>query len=295
MGHRSRGAVVTRVILAAHSLWLLLSRPDLPRLADFPPEILQTIPYSLKVRTLFLFGPSVEMLLYGGALIVMMLLLVGRAPDWMVLAAGVLMMHFGALEEILAGMPHSYFGGFTIPALAFPVLYAGRLKEKWAVVAIRGLVISSYFFAGVAKLIYSGPRWFSADTLYGWLVVRHSYADAPLALWLSEQTMLLWGAVLVIGVIELGSPVLLFRPSLGSVFVLVAMSAHVVIRYAMGIFFPGVLLALLLVDWDSFGHRRSKTEKGPADVPESADQKRRKPDGLSTELCHGQFNGTLSP
>lgn len=245
-------ARMVSAILAFHSLWLLLSRPDLPRFPSLPESLTGTVSILARTRALMPGSETIEWMIYGALVTGLVAILIDRAPGWVALLAGVGMMHFGAMEEILAGIPHAYFGGFTIPALAFPLLYAGRMRESWSLTAVKGLVVASYFFAGTAKLIYSGPSWFQASTLQGWLLTRHSYADAPLALWLAERPLFCWLAVLTVGLLELGSPIVLFRPRLGTIFGLVAISGHIAIRYAMGIFYPGILLALILFDWSSF-------------------------------------------
>jgi predicted DCC family thiol-disulfide oxidoreductase YuxK len=125
----------------------------------------------------------------------------------------------------------------------------------WPVRTAALLVVGAYFFAGLAKLVFTGPAWVFGDNL------RHAlYASSDgrggnaLALLIADRPVLahlVAGAVLIV---ELTMFVVLVRPHLAPAYVVAAAGLHAGIWASMGLdYFAWVATVLVvLVDWPAF-------------------------------------------
>jgi hypothetical protein len=267
-----RTLAMARIVVAAHALWVLLSR-DLPALSGLPAPFWRTVADSARVRFLIAEGhPRVEGVLAIVAVAALVAALLGLWTRVSCLVSGLLLYHLAPLETIIL-TPSPYVKGLTIavPALialsVAPCADAWSLRRThagaapweygWPVQLVRLLIAQVYLFSGWAKLVRVGPEWAAADNVRAWLhffnqrdqlVVHHTLGP-----WLAERPAL----CLLAGVSTLALE-LLFVSSLFSRMarrVLPALAAawHIGILFAMNIAFP--YLPLLLVFRD-FGQRQ---------------------------------------
>jgi hypothetical protein len=105
-------------------------------------------------------------------------------------------------------------------------LYGWPLRTAAIVVA------GAYFFAGLAKLVNSGPAWVTSDNLR-WAL--YASGDSDLALFIADRPWL--AHVLAAGtlLVELGFPLVLLFPRTAWIFVTGAVALHAGIWLAMGL------------------------------------------------------------
>jgi hypothetical protein len=259
------GLVAVRTIVCAQALWILLSRPDLPELVAWPDEFVALGGRALALRFGVMGLPlTVErglfLLLHG----VLLAALVGFRPRVSCLLAGLLLYHFAPFEELIAGLPHTAFGGLSVPTLALLLLSfaespsrraAPAAEYRWPLALIQLLFSFSYLFPTLAKLRFSGPGWFSAETIHYYALGNATVTGAPLALWVASQPLLCGAIALVTLLIEASAPLVVVFPAYAVAFVLAALAFHVGIVLVIGYFFPSLPLLLLLLDWDALGRR----------------------------------------
>ena len=115
--------VAARTILCLQAVWILLSRPDLPDLARWPDELWILADRFLPVRFgLRVLPPAVENGLFVVLHAALLAALFGLRTRAACLTSAALLYHFAPFEEAIAGLPHTAFGGLTVPALGLFVL-----------------------------------------------------------------------------------------------------------------------------------------------------------------------------
>ena len=261
------GLVAARTIVCTQALWILLSRPDLPELSAWPDAFFDLAGRGLALRFGIVGLPlAVErglFLLLHGALLAA---LVGLRPRISCLAAGLLLYHFAPFEELIARLPHTAFGGLTVPTLALLLLSfaeppsrraAPAADYRWPLALIQLLFSFSYLFPTLAKLRFSGPGWFSAETIHYYALGNATVTGAPLAAWVAAQPLLCGAIALGTFLVEMSAPLVVVFPALAAAFVPLALAFHLGIVLVIGYFFPSLPLLLLLLDWDALGRRLS--------------------------------------
>jgi hypothetical protein len=113
----------------------------------------------------------------------------------------------------------------------------------------------SYLFPTLAKLRFSGPGWFSAETIHYYAIGNATVTGAPLALWVAAQPPLCGAIALGTLLIEVSAPLVVVFPGFAAVFVPLALAFHIGIVLVIGYFFPSLPLLLLLLDWDALERR----------------------------------------
>jgi hypothetical protein len=254
-----------RTILCLQALWILLSRPDLPDLARWPAEFWILADRFLPVR----FGmgtlpPTAEQTLFVALHGTLLAALFGLRARAACLASAVLLYHFAPFEEAIAGLPHTAFGGLTVPTLGLFVLALAedprRLPEpspeaRWPFALIQLLLALGYFFPALAKLRFSGLSWFTAENIHFYALGNATVTGAPLALWVAARPA---ACAVIAGFtfgLELLSPLVVASASFAMAFALAALVFHAGIVLVIGYFFPSLPLLLLLLDWDAIGRR----------------------------------------
>jgi hypothetical protein len=259
------GLVAVRTIVCAQALWILLSRPDLPELVAWPDEFVALGGRALALRFGVMGLPlTVErglfLLLHG----VLLAALVGFRPRVSCLLAGLLLYHFAPFEELIAGLPHTAFGGLSVPTLALLLLSfaespsrraAPAAEYRWPLALIQLLFSFSYLFPTLAKLRFSGPGWFSAETIHYYALGNATVTGAPLAVWVASQPLLCGAIALGTFLVEVSAPLVVVFPAFAAAFVPAALAFHLGIVLVIGYFFPSLPLLLLLLDWDALGRR----------------------------------------
>ena len=258
----------TRAVLALHALWIVLSRPDLPEIVTWPRELWRQVDTPQAMRFgIGLLPAGVEWALYMLLPLVLLLAIAGPAPRAAGVLSAALLYHFAPFEEILVGMPHTFFGGLTVPVLGLFILggaesparsAAASSENRWPVVLVRLLFSFNYFFAGLAKLRFSGLAWFTAENVRRWSIENGAVSGAPWAVWVASFPVLCWGIAIGTGVVELLFPLAAFSRTAARLLVPLALLGHIGIAQTMGIWFPSLPLLLLFVDWDDLGLARQR-------------------------------------
>jgi Vitamin K-dependent gamma-carboxylase len=118
----------------------------------------------------------------------------------------------------------------------------------WPLKVTHVLFAFTYFSAGVAKLIHSGPRWLNGYTLQG-----HTFGDAlerghALGIWLAQQHGLAVALSYFTILLEVGFAASLFLPRWAPLFFLAALSFQVGLYATAGYdFFQHMVLLTLLL------------------------------------------------
>jgi hypothetical protein len=256
----------TRSILCLQALWILLSRPDLPDLARWPVEFWVLSGRSLPARFGIVRLPVVAerglFLVLHASLVAA---LAGLRPRLACLVSGLLLYHFAPFEEVIARMPHTAFGGLTVPTLGLIVLSfaespprgaAPSAEYRWPFALVQLLFAFGYFFPTLAKLRFSGPGWFTAENIRYYALGNLGVTGAPLAAWVAERPLLCGAIALATLLLEGLSPLVVLSPAAAMAFIPAALVFHVGIVLVIGYFYPSLPLLLLLLDWDRIGRRR---------------------------------------
>jgi len=267
------GIRAARVILSAHALWLLLSRPDLPELAAWPDVFWNVAPSLLRVRFGMLLPVIAERGLFLLAHVSLLACLLGLRPRVTGLASAVLLYHFAPFEEAIVGLPHTSFGGLTVAVLGLAILAfadppaadaAPSPEHRWPLALVQLLVVCGYFFPMLAKLRYSGPGWFTGENISNYALGNWGITGAPWALFVAGHE---WAARAIAAgtlLVEGLSPLALWWPAFATAFAGAAVAFHAGIVLAVGYFSPGSPLVLLLIDWDATDRRLRGRRKRPA-------------------------------
>lgn len=255
----------TRMILALQALWILLSRPDLPDLARWPAEFLVLAGRALPARFGIVGLPvGVEQALFVVLHAALVAALAGLRPRVTCLLSGLLLYHFAPFEEVVTGLPHTAFGGLTVPTLGLLVLSfaesppwrgAPSADYRWPFALVQLLFAFGYFFPTLAKLRFSGPGWFTADNIRYYALGNFAVTGAPLAPWVAQRPLVC--RLIALGTLALEglSPLVVFSRAFAMAFVPAALVFHIGIVLVIGYFFPSLPLLLLLLDWDGLGRR----------------------------------------
>jgi len=257
--------VAARTILCLQAVWILLSRPDLPDLARWPDEFWILADRSLPVRFgLRVLPPAVENALFVVLHAALLAALFGLRTRAACLASAALLYHFAPFEEAIAGLPHTAFGGLTVPVLGLFVLAFAedprRLREaspeaRWPFALIQLLFALGYFFPTLAKLRFSGPSWFTAENIHFYALGNATVTGAPLALWVAARPAACAAIAAGTFALEALSPLVVASAGFATAFALAALVFHAGIVLVIGYFFPSLPLLLLLLDWDAAGRR----------------------------------------
>jgi hypothetical protein len=247
-----------RVILALQSLWILLSRPDIPQLASWPHAFFTAIP-TPELR--FGFGalpPAAEWMLFAALHAILIAVIVGRWTRPLMAVAGLLLYHFAPFEEMIVGGPHTFFGGLTVPAVGFLVLAFAEVPKneewspeyRWPVAVVELLFSFNYFCAALAKFRFSGRLWFTATNIRNWVVENWAWTHAPWTLTVAASPVLCWGIAISTLVVEFFFPLVLVSRTARRILVPMAFLGHIGIVYTLGISFPSLPLLLLFINWE---------------------------------------------
>ena len=269
----------TRAILALQALWMILSRPDIPALTSWPAAFFPASERMMYLRFGIVRGTTAfEWVLY--ALLHVLLVMIVAGVPWraVLFAAGLLLYHFAPFEEIIAGIPHTHFGGLTVPAVGLMILSFVRQPRgeesspdyRWPVVLIQLFFTFTYFFAFLAKLRWAGPGWFSASNMQFWALVNYGFSQPPLARAMASSKLICWGAAIGTLLFEALSPLAVFWTRFRVLWLAVAVLFHVGIALTLNIAYTSTPLLLLFVDWDRVSewvrsarsHPRSPVEAG---------------------------------
>jgi len=257
------GLVAMRTIVVLNALWILLSRPDLPTILEWPREFWSGVDRLTALRHLLVGLPmGVEWSLFVLLHVALGAALFGVLARPACLTAGLLLYHFAPLETILWSRLGPYFQGLTLPTLALlvlaiaprPRLGSGWSPEyRWPLALVQVLFAFNYVSAAFSKLHTAGWGWISAENIQG--MVRSSMAWSvthPVATDLIlGSDLVAWTIAAVTMVVELLFFLVPFSRPLARVFVPLAAAGHLGITLALGIVFLSLPVLALYVDWDA--------------------------------------------
>jgi hypothetical protein len=141
----------------------------------------------------------------------------------------------------------------------------------WPVRTAMVVVAGAYFFSGLAKLLHAGPAWVTSDSLR-WVLYASSDqqpAPNPYALFVADRPALAHLLAAATLVVELGFPLVLWRPRLTWLFLPAALALHAGIGLAMRLDYAAMAATavVVLVDWPALAARR---RPGPGAAAERA-------------------------
>jgi hypothetical protein len=133
----------------------------------------------------------------------------------------------------------------------------------WPVRTAAVVVAGAYFFAGFAKLVYSGPAWVTSDNMR-WILYSTSHSD--LALFIADRPLLAHVLAAATLLLELSFPLVLWKAKTAWLFVPSAIALHTGIWVAMGLDYSAQAATVLVVltnwpavvEWVGTGVRRFK-------------------------------------
>jgi vitamin K-dependent gamma-carboxylase-like protein len=138
----------------------------------------------------------------------------------------------------------------------------------WPVRTAMVVVAGAYFFSGLAKLLHAGPAWVASDNLR-WVLYASSDqqpAPNPFALFVADRPVLAHLVAAATLAVELGFPLVLWRPRLAWLFVPAVVAMHAGIGLAMRLDYSTMAATVLvvLVDWPALADRLSRSNAAGA-------------------------------
>ncbi|HET6749206.1 MAG TPA: hypothetical protein VFL71_08085 [Actinomycetes bacterium] len=130
----------------------------------------------------------------------------------------------------------------------------------WPVRTAMVVVAGAYLFSGLAKLLHAGLGWVTSDNLR-WVLYASSDqqpAPNPYALFVADRPALAHLLAAATLVVELGFPLVLWRPRLAWLFLPAALALHAGIGLAMRLDYSAMAATavVVLVDWPALAARR---------------------------------------
>lgn len=168
-----RSLVMTRVCVAAYALWLVMSRPMLWQIAEWPRAMYPLQHRPLLLRFGMLLVPArVEHGLYLALMLFLVAVIFGAFTRVAAVGASVLLYHFAPFEEIFSGLHSNGNAGFNLvvlalAALAFAEYHDGEesAEYRWPIVFVQTLVALQYLLGGLAKVRFTGVGWYTTDNI----------------------------------------------------------------------------------------------------------------------------------
>jgi hypothetical protein len=129
----------------------------------------------------------------------------------------------------------------------------------WPVLTAMVVVAGAYFFSGLAKLLHAGPAWVTSGNLR-WVLYASSDQQPvpnPYALFVADRPALAHLLAAATLVVELGFPLMLWRPRLAWLFLPAAVAMHAGIWLAMHLNYSAMAATavLVMVDWPAVADR----------------------------------------
>jgi Vitamin K-dependent gamma-carboxylase len=155
-----------------------------------------------------------------------------------------------------------------VPLLATPVsdawsVDARRMKGQplrssvrygWPVRAAMVVAAGAYFLAGLAKVMNSGPAWVTSENMR-WIL--YGSGDSPWAFFIADRPWLAHVVAAATLLVELGFPLVLWRPKTAWFFVPAAVGLHSGIWLAMGLDYSAQAATVVVVftNWPALVRR----------------------------------------
>jgi hypothetical protein len=155
-------------------------------------------------------------------------------------------------------LPSPAGAAWSLDARQRPVAARGALFG-WPVRTAMVVVAGAYFFSGLAKLLHAGPAWVASGNLR-WVLYAASDTQPqpnPFALFVADRPLLAHLVAAATLAVELGFPLVLWRPRLAWLFVPAVLAMHAGIGLAMHLDYRVMAATVLvvLVDWPALADR----------------------------------------
>ena len=111
------------------------------------------------------------------------------------------------------------------------------------------VVAGAYFFSGLAELLHAGPAWVASGNLR-WVLYASSDSQPepnPFALFVADRPVLAHLVAAATVAVELGFPLVLWRPRLAWLFVPAVVAMHAGIGLAMHLDYSAMAATVLVV------------------------------------------------
>ena len=157
--------------------------------------------------------------------------------------------------------------------------YAGRGSAYgWPVRTAMVVVAGAYFFSGLAKLLHAGPAWVTSGNLRWVLYAASDTQPDPnrFALFVADRPVLAQLIAAATLLVELGFPLVLWRPRLAWVFVPAVVAMHAGIGLTMHLDYSVMAATVLVVlaDWPALADRLFPTGRGATPGPVPVEERR---------------------
>lgn len=254
------GLIAARAILAIQALWILISRPGMARLTDWP-AVFWTTPSLLWRFGIVPGAGSIDQVLYWLLIAALAAAAVGVVSRPACFAAAILLYHLAPMESVVGGLPYTTsVSGLTLPLLGLLILSFSikpRLRDtpspeyRWPLRLIQILFVLSYINSGLAKLHWAGIRWYSTENV-GHLAVGFWMLYRPKLSLLVWQTPWLATAIGVgVFILEYGFVTTLFSKWARRILLPAAVFAFLLRIQVLGLFFLSFPSLLVMLNWDA--------------------------------------------
>jgi hypothetical protein len=256
------GLLAARSIVCAQALWILLSRPNLPEILDWPHAFWLGVDRALAGRFLILGLPTgIERALYWLLLAGLAAGVLGFFSRATGLAMALLLYHFAAFEDIFSSRGGPFFRGLTVPVVALVLLACAEMPRwrarpspefRWPLTAIQILFAFTYLFSGISKLLAMGPRWFSARNFQGLVLgLIIPEVSPPWSRAVAASTALCQAGAVAAFALDFLLVLAAFSPRAARFAIPALALGHLLVVKILGVVFLGLPLLLIFVDWDA--------------------------------------------
>ena len=261
------GFLATRTVLCATSLWILISRPDLPDVLRWPAAFWRGVRPMTRVRFFVFDIPfAIERTLWFILFAALVTALFGIVPRIACAIASILLYHFASLETILYHRLGPYFNGLTLPILglaALAIVRHPRLRDeansdyRWPIALIQILLSFNYTFSAIAKIQSAGFGWPTGHNLRDGILISLTYEPTPrlFAHFLLDHNGIAAAMILTAFISDSLFFLVPFSRRLRNILVPLAIFGHVGIAMSIGIVFLSTPYLIVYVDWDRVAAR----------------------------------------
>ena len=155
-------------------------------------------------------------------------------------------------------LPSRAGAAWSLDARLRPVARPGA-AFGWPVRTAMVVVAGSYFFSGLAKLLHAGPAWVASGNLRWVLYASSDSQPEPnrFALFVADRPVLAHLVAAATLAVELGFPLVLWRPWLAWLFVPAVVAMHAGIGLAMHLDYSAMAatVVVVMVDWPALADR----------------------------------------
>jgi hypothetical protein len=274
--------IAARIIVSVTSLWLVLSRPNLPEIVAWPSAFWLHPNAWLRARFLIIGLPvAAELTLYVVLIVALLLAAAGRYTAMSAFTAAVLLYHFAPFEDIFTSLSGPFFRGFTACiSCLFVISFAKQPRRsdlpsseyRWPLMLMRLLFALTYLLSGISKLRLVGPRWATGQNFEG-IVMAMMLPDVtpPWAHWFVGHPTLCWLGALTGVAMDFLFIFALFSPRAARILVPLVAVAHLVVVKVLGVVFPAAPLLLFFVNWEWLFDALRERRAGAARAVERVD------------------------